>query len=89
MTTNNPFTDYATTAEVAAALGIHEESARRLIRQGDIPSIRLGKLHMVRRDALARYAKGYDSSARSPAARRKADRRHKLGEAIAAIRANQ
>ena len=87
--TANPFADYATTAEVAAALGIHEESARRLIRQGDIPATRLGKFHMVKRDDLERYAKTYDSSARSPAARRKVERRRKLGEAIAAIRASQ
>lgn len=80
------FTDYATADEVADKLGIHLESARRLIRQGDIPARRWGKLWLIKRTDLDQFAAGYAPNMCSPAAQKKHARRVALRHAIEGLR---
>ena len=64
------FRDYATIDETAARLGIHVESARRLIRRGELPAIKVGNKLVVSRAALEEFARGYSPRHKTPAARR-------------------
>lgn len=53
------FADYARVGEVAERLGIHVESARRLMRKGTLPAERVGGRWLVRREELEAFAKEY------------------------------
>ena len=44
-----------TIAEVAAYLGLHELTVRRLAREGAIPALKLGRQWRVKRDLLERW----------------------------------
>lgn len=46
------FADYARVDEVAERLRIHPESARRLMRQGVLPAVRVGNLWLMPRAGL-------------------------------------
>lgn len=46
--------------EVSLRLAIHIESARRLVRQGKLPAVRVGNKWLVRKDALEEFAQQYD-----------------------------
>lgn len=47
--------------EAAKRLGIHEESARRLIRIGTIPATKIGGQWYIDREDLAIFANSYDA----------------------------
>jgi len=44
-----------TIAEVAAYLGLHELTVRRLAREGAIPALKLGRQWRVKRDLLEKW----------------------------------
>ena len=44
-----------TIAEVAAYLGLHELTVRRLAREGAIPALKLGRQWRVKRDLLEQW----------------------------------
>ena len=46
--------------EVGRRLSIHVESARRLVRQGKLPAVRVGNKWLVRKDLLEEFAQKYD-----------------------------
>jgi excisionase family DNA binding protein len=52
--------NYAGVPEVADRLKIHEESVRRLIRQGKLPAIKFGNKWLVEKAILEQYASRYD-----------------------------
>jgi excisionase family DNA binding protein len=54
------FADYARVDEVAARLKIHPESARRLMRQGRLPGVRVGMLWLMERGDLEVAALEYE-----------------------------
>lgn len=47
--------------QVSYRLAIHVESARRLVRRGRLPALRVGNKWLVRRDVLEAFAQRYDS----------------------------
>ncbi len=53
--------DYADVFEAARILGVHPETIRRLIRQGDIPAYKVANKWFVHRDQLVLFASYYDS----------------------------
>lgn len=54
------FADYARVEQVAERLGIHPESARRLMRKGTLPAERVGGRWLVKWEDLDRFAEGYE-----------------------------
>ena len=89
------FDDYATVPEAAAVLGIHPESARRLIRKGDLPSETVLGRVVVPRDELREFAATYSPNHKTAAAKEAyaaeqvhMKRKVALGKAIRAIRSN-
>lgn len=44
-----------TIAEVAAYLGLHELTVRRLAREGALPALKLGRQWRVKRDLLEKW----------------------------------
>ena len=54
------FADFARVDEVAGRLGIHVESARRLMRAGKLPAVRVGMLWLMERGELERVAAEYE-----------------------------
>lgn len=89
------FSDYATISEAAALLGIHVESARRLIRRGDLASETVLGRVVVPRDELREFAATYSPACKTAKARENyaAEQAHMkrkvaLGKAIKAIRSS-
>lgn len=58
------FADYARVEQVAERLGIHPESARRLMRKGTLPAERVGGRWLVSWGELEAFAEGYDRGGR-------------------------
>ena len=59
--------EYATVQEAADYLGIHPESVRRLLRQGKLPGIDLGKQLVIKWPHLeALKQRGYDGRVGRP-----------------------
>lgn len=77
--------DYATPEQAADRLGIHPETVRRLIRQGDIPATKVWGQYLIYRPDLERFAAGYDPNYKAPAAQRRHMRRVALRAAIKRI----
>lgn len=93
MTESMTFDDYATISEAAALLGIHQESARRLIRRGELAAETVLGRVVVPRDELREFAKTYSPACKSAKARENyaaaqvhMKRKVALGKAIKAIR---
>jgi excisionase family DNA binding protein len=57
-------TDVMDALDVAAFLGAHVETIRRLARRGEIPSFKVGKDWRFRRDALERWSDAQRSAGR-------------------------
>jgi len=56
-------TNYATTEEAAEELGFHVNHIRRMIRRGDLETMRVGHMLFVAKDSIAKYkdaTKGHD-----------------------------
>lgn len=51
--------DYLSTGEAAKVLGIHPLAASRLVRQGKIPGVKIGKFYLIPRAAVEEFAKTY------------------------------
>ncbi len=51
---------YCDVGEVSERLNIHQESVRRLIRQGKLPAIKFGNKWLVEKSMLEQYASHYD-----------------------------
>jgi len=47
--------------EAAKQIGIHEESLRRLLRQGSTPGMKIGGQWFIRREQLALFTTTYDA----------------------------
>jgi excisionase family DNA binding protein len=77
--------DYATPEQAADRLGIHPETVRRLIRQGDIIAMKVWGQYLIYRPDLERFAAGYDPNYKAPAAQRRHMRRVALRAAIERI----
>ena len=77
--------DYATPEQAADRLGIHPETVRRLIRQGDIIAMKVWGKCLIYRPDLERFAAGYDPNYKAPAAQRRHMRRVALRAAIERI----
>ena len=77
--------DYATPEQAADRLGIHPETVRRLIRQGDIPATKVWGQYLIYRPDLERFAAGYDPNYKAPAVQRRHMRRVALRAAIERI----
>jgi excisionase family DNA binding protein len=60
MTKEELLENYAGVAEVSERLHIHEESVRRLIRQGKLPAIKFGNKWLVDKATLDQFAGHYD-----------------------------
>ena len=60
MTKEELLESYAGVAEVSDRLNIHEESVRRLIRQGKLPAIKFGNKWLVDKATLDQFAGHYD-----------------------------
>jgi len=52
--------NYVSVREAARQLGIHEESLRRLLRQGSTPGVKIGGQWFIDREQLALFAGTYD-----------------------------
>jgi excisionase family DNA binding protein len=68
MSTFQPSKQFLFVGEVSRATGLHENTVRKLIRQGDLRSLLLGRRYLIpkselnRLDALARTGKSGDGS---------------------------
>jgi excisionase family DNA binding protein len=60
MTKEELLESYADVREVADRLNIHDESVRRLIRQGKLPAIKFGNKWLVDKATLELFASRYD-----------------------------
>jgi excisionase family DNA binding protein len=56
----SPFDAYVGILEAGARLGIHPDTVRRLVRQGEIPAVKFAGKWMIRRDELEQFASYYD-----------------------------
>lgn len=54
------FENYATVAEAAKRLNIHEESVRRLIRSGKLPARKFANAWLIEKTTLEQFASNYD-----------------------------
>ena len=61
-TTMIDLNDYLSVREAAKILGIHEESLRRIIRIGTLPSEKLGGQWYINKDQLNIFAHTYDAT---------------------------
>lgn len=52
--------NYVNVIEAARRLKIHPESLKRLIRQGDLPAIKVGNTWLIEKDKLEVFAATYD-----------------------------
>lgn len=52
---------FCSTAEVARVLGIHQVSAARVIREGQLPALKVGKTWVVRKEDLEVLAESYNN----------------------------
>ena len=60
MTATPPRSDFLTVAEVAQLMRVSTMTVYRLIKAGELPSVRVGKSHRIREDDVDAYlAKGY------------------------------
>jgi len=66
---------YITTGDVAEALGITLPAASRLVRQGRIPGVKMGRIYLVSRAAVHQFAKTYVASRGRPRKKRKYTKR--------------
>lgn len=78
--------DYYTTEQAAARLGIHPESLRRLTSQGKAPAEKVWGRWLFPRAEFEVFAGRYSPDHKGPAAQRKHARRIALRDAIQAIR---
>jgi excisionase family DNA binding protein len=52
--------NYVNVHEAARQIGIHEESLRRLLRQGSTPGVKIGGQWFIDKEQLALFAATYD-----------------------------
>jgi excisionase family DNA binding protein len=52
--------NYVSVREAARQIGIHEESLRRLLRQGGLPGIKIGGQWFIDKEQLALFTGTYD-----------------------------
>jgi excisionase family DNA binding protein len=52
-----------TVSEVIAALGVGRNAVYAGLRNGDIPSVRVGKLYLISRDRFEKWLQGERSNA--------------------------
>ena len=62
---------YITTGEVADLLGITPLAASRLVRQGRIPGVKVGRVYLVSREAVHQFARDYVPRRGRPRKKRK------------------
>lgn len=60
---------FYTVAQAAVKLGIHTESARRLVREGKIATVDFKGRRLIEAAELDEFAKTYDPGRKSPAAK--------------------
>ena len=53
--------NYISVREAARQIGIHEESLRRLLRQGSTPGVKIGGQWFIDKEQLALFAGTYDA----------------------------
>ena len=63
------------TGEVAKVLGIAAMSASRLIKQGRLPAIKVGRFYVVPREAVEKFAGTYQPKVGRPRMKRKYTKR--------------
>ena len=51
--------DYMSSGEAAQMLGITPEAASRLVRQGKLPGVKIGRFYVIHREAVETLSKGY------------------------------
>ena len=66
---------YITTVEVAEILGITVAAASRLVRQGRIPGVKIGRVYLVPRASVQEFRKGYVPKRGRPRKKRKYTKR--------------
>ena len=66
---------YMTTGEVADVLGITLPAVSRLVRQGKIPGVKMGRAYLVPRAAVHEFAKTHVASRGRPRTKRKYTKR--------------
>ncbi len=63
--------NYITSKEAAEILGITHLGASRLVRQGKIPGVKIGRVYVIPRTAVLEYGKGYVPRRGRPRIKRK------------------
>ena len=72
---NNVQTSFLSTGQAAKILGIDPLSASRLVRQGKIPGVKIGRFYVVSRESVEGFAKGYEPRTGRPRTKRKYTKR--------------
>ena len=63
--------NYISSKEAAEILGITHLGASRLVRQGIIPGVKIGRVYVIPRTAVLEYGKGYVPRRGRPRIKRK------------------
>ena len=71
---------YISTREAAELLGITPLAASRLVRQGKIPGVKIGRIYVVPRTAVQEFARNYVPRRGRPRLKRKYTKRSPIWE---------
>ncbi len=66
---------YISTGEAAQILGIRPLAASRLVRQGKIPGVKIGRFYLVSRAFVEEFARTYEGRRGRPRTKRKYTKR--------------
>ena len=69
--------DNISSSEAAAILGITTSAVSRLVREGKIPGVKIGRVYLIPRIAVHEYAKNHEPRRGRPRIKRRYRRRSK------------
>ena len=69
--------DNISSSEAAAILGITPSAVSRLVREGKIPGVKIGRVYLIPRIGVHEYAKGHEPRRGRPRKKRRYTRRSK------------
>ena len=68
-------TSFMSSADAARKLGIRPEAASRLVRQGKLPGVKIGRSYVIPKESVDSFSIGYIPARGRPKAKRKYTKR--------------